>query len=30
MAISSGNKILASDVTGHINNTSNPHGVTAS
>ena len=28
MTISSGNKILASDVTAHINNKSNPHGIT--
>lgn len=30
MSISSGSKILASDVNSHINNTSNPHAVTAS
>ena len=30
MSISSGSKILASDVNSHINNKSNPHAVTAS
>ena len=29
MSISSGSKILASDITAHINNKNNPHGITA-
>lgn len=28
MAISQGNLITASDINNHINNTSNPHGIT--